>query len=469
MTDATTMAVFVDTNCFLQLRDLKDLPWADLLPGVSHIEIMVVPAVIDELDAKKIDGKERIRNRARAANKLILAASEQAPMRMMLKEGPVTVAFNVVDVDPTDWTRHPKLDPTRADDVLVAQALEAPCDSERCLLSHDSGPLVKARRLGLKALSPPGGWLLPDTVDDDRKQLQQLKRENEQLKARYPKIVTGWGNAVVPLDAVVVEQLIVPELGETAVRALLARCKSQWPMATATFSAVSGLSIGEDDTSGAFTHGAYESYVAKHQTFMAGLPDVFLKLHQRVAAASRIGQADFFLRNDGSATAERLIATYAASDGWRVVTNEKDAQELKRTPIAPPDPPLTPHQSDVASRARRADQAGAVFPRLSGAAAERRDPESFYWNSGHMFDSDTGTLECSEFRAKRQFECEIWLYPTGSPPQEGRLHLDIHGHNLSDPIEAILPLRYTARHAEWTDPAVKTLLAPWLADALAAL
>ncbi len=54
-----------------------------------------------------------------------------------------------------------------------------------------SGPRLTARRSGLVAHNVPETWLLPDTPDDDRKQIQKLQRENEQLKARHPQIVAG--------------------------------------------------------------------------------------------------------------------------------------------------------------------------------------------------------------------------------------------------------------------------------------
>lgn len=89
---ADAIAVVVDCNCFIQLRDLKDLPWRDLFPGVKRIEILVTPSVISELDKKKVDTKDRVRNRARAALKLIDAASEADPMRLELRGEPMHIS-----------------------------------------------------------------------------------------------------------------------------------------------------------------------------------------------------------------------------------------------------------------------------------------------------------------------------------------------------------------------------------------
>src|SRR5687767_2423690 len=62
-----SVTLFLDTNGFIQLRDLKDIPWRKLFRGVKHVRIMVARAVVDELDKHKVSNKPRQRDRARAA------------------------------------------------------------------------------------------------------------------------------------------------------------------------------------------------------------------------------------------------------------------------------------------------------------------------------------------------------------------------------------------------------------------
>ena len=45
--------LFIDTNAFLQLRDLKDIAWDKILPGARAVDLMVASAVVDELDEHK--------------------------------------------------------------------------------------------------------------------------------------------------------------------------------------------------------------------------------------------------------------------------------------------------------------------------------------------------------------------------------------------------------------------------------
>ncbi len=77
--DPTPKAIFVDTNGFIQLRDLKDLPWNKLLPTVSAIDLMVASCVIRELDRHKSSTNRRLRDGARLALKMIEACLTSEP------------------------------------------------------------------------------------------------------------------------------------------------------------------------------------------------------------------------------------------------------------------------------------------------------------------------------------------------------------------------------------------------------
>ena len=42
---SNTKILFVDTNAFIQVKDLKDIPWRDLFPNVTAVDLMVADAV----------------------------------------------------------------------------------------------------------------------------------------------------------------------------------------------------------------------------------------------------------------------------------------------------------------------------------------------------------------------------------------------------------------------------------------
>lgn len=457
------VAVFVDCNCFLQIRDLQDLPWSELLPGVRRVDVMVMPSVLTELDQKKVEPKDRVRNRARAAIRQIDAASERDPMRIRLRDTPVEVSLVLPDVPRTDWLRHPKLDPSRPDDHLVAQALDTTTDLHKVLLSHDSGPRVTARRCGLTANAPPKTWLLPDPVDDDRKKLQQLQRENAKLLARYPLVVASWGSEKTGPTVCKVERLVTPPLGGEAITALVKRCEHLWPHQTGVVRVGEGFFVGDDDISGDASQYDYGRYVAKWGKWRDGLYAFFENLHDRVAASSRIDAVDLCYENIGSATAERLTIGFSVSDGWVVLPDKREADSIAPLPIAVADPPLTPFQQKHKDRATKADDVSLRMRAMLPHREQPQNPTGFYWIERPNYDGQSGRYQCAEFRAKAKQSDTIWLMPKGAPPKTGCLTVDIHASNLSEPIKLDLLLKFEERAVSWSDPLVTSMLDPTLA------
>lgn len=173
--------VFIDTNAFIQLKDLKDLPWRDLFPGAGGLDLMVVSGVITELDDFKIGTNRRRRDRSRAALKLIDDATDADDMALILREDEdLLIRLRVSAGHPVDWTRFPKLDPHKVDDQLVAEARTFSDDA--VLFSHDRGPAIRAKLIGLKALKPLEDWHLPDEKPaDDRKRPAAVSQSREPL------------------------------------------------------------------------------------------------------------------------------------------------------------------------------------------------------------------------------------------------------------------------------------------------
>src|ERR1700694_2150152 len=138
-----TKILFTDTNGFLQVRDLKDIPWADLFPGVRSIDVMVAPRVIEELDKHKTSTNQRRRDRARHALRLIEKASLEPDLALVIKDAPIRVRVVVSPAPRLNWTAHPNLDPSKPDDQLVAEAISF--GNGAAVFSHDSGPRIRAR------------------------------------------------------------------------------------------------------------------------------------------------------------------------------------------------------------------------------------------------------------------------------------------------------------------------------------
>src|SRR5216683_1140686 len=129
--------LYADTNAFLQVRDLKDIPWRDMFQGVRAVDVMVAPRVIEELDKHKSSTNQRRRDRARAALQLIDKASREADLSIVIREEPVRVRIVISAAPRFDWASHSILDPAKPDDQLVAEALSY--GNGAAVFSHDSG------------------------------------------------------------------------------------------------------------------------------------------------------------------------------------------------------------------------------------------------------------------------------------------------------------------------------------------
>jgi hypothetical protein len=154
MADETTF-LFIDTNSFLQVRDLKDIPWKELIPGVDIIDVMVAPRVIEELDNHKNSANQRRRDRARLALQLIEKASLEPGLALVMRAKPILVRLVISTAPRFDWNAHPNLDPAKPDDQLVAEALSFGRGAS--VFSHDTGPRIRARVAGIGSLHAQAG------------------------------------------------------------------------------------------------------------------------------------------------------------------------------------------------------------------------------------------------------------------------------------------------------------------------
>ena len=445
--ESDNVTVFVDTNCFIQLRDLKDLPWKELFPGGGTIVIVVASVVMDELDTKKHDRNQRVRNRARLALNLINEASRTDGMELSLKPGAKPeLLLRLSDIGRLDWDSLPRLDPTRPDDQLVAEAMQSAGGSRAVLLSHDTGPRIRARRCGLEALEVPEDWLLPDDPDEDTREIARLKRENETLRNRYPRIEAAWLNGPEAAEQILVERLKLRPLTEPEIRELTGAYLEAHPREAGVFYPSLGFAIGSES---GFTQHDFERYSAEYDKFSEKLPHFFEKLHSLVEQASPMTPVDFRIVNSGSATAEGLTVDFHVTDDWLIFGDEDDADRFYGTRAIAPKPPLTPRLKKV----READEMARGLFRPD-FRPRPRDPTGFYWEHRPSAIDHRGSLRCEEFRAKDVYEQTVWIYPWGEDRQSSVLELEVHASNLSDPVPAKVQLTFVETEVDWSDPRV---------------
>lgn len=178
------LAAFLDTNIILEGRPLAELPWEDVqCDGI--ILALIVPKAMEEIDAKKRDG--RVGPIARAFNKLIAPSVLTGAPVVIRESGPrVVLAMAVCNRIP--WNDYDELDPDDGDSRIVAEALNARDvdPTRRLLISHDIKPLAYATGRGLQVYQASDDWLRPAEPGPKDKEIQRLKQQMSELRKDEP-------------------------------------------------------------------------------------------------------------------------------------------------------------------------------------------------------------------------------------------------------------------------------------------
>jgi predicted ribonuclease YlaK len=118
-----TMTLFVDTNFFLQLRDIASLPWAEISEE-EDLCVLIPRTVQDEIDRLKQDGSGRRSRRARKASSFLREVIKADAQTLVIRESNPRVLVSFPPISGPNNARPVTLDPTRADDQIVGEVLD---------------------------------------------------------------------------------------------------------------------------------------------------------------------------------------------------------------------------------------------------------------------------------------------------------------------------------------------------------
>ncbi|HEX8480796.1 MAG TPA: PIN domain-containing protein [Allosphingosinicella sp.] len=454
------VVVFTDTNGFIQVRDLKDLPWTELFPGVREVIVMVARPVISELDRHKVSTKARCRNRARAALKLIDEASDSPDRSITLREEPIKVTLTVAPRVRPNWDELPDLDASEPDDQLVAAALNI--GDGAVLLSHDSGPRISARDVGLTAYEPPASWLLPPEQTEDQKKAARLERQLQEAVERQPRIEITFAKAAN--GHLTLYRPKLPPLDRAMIAELRDRYLDMNPKAELQ-ATVFPFGVGHHPA-GFRTPDDVEQYNLSHAMFVREVGTYFEKLHERAAAVAAAAEINFKLFNAGGASAEHLKVTLDLAGQLGILATDED---VKRTVgsmklPAPPKVPKKRHNSfdDPLSSDRTSSLLG-FNPRNDIHLPQ--DPTEMRWLDRPEYAGQHGSYGCPDFRPKRQFDDTIWLWPQSKLPASGALTVTASANHLEE-VSATVEITLEERAEAWASESVLELFPVFVGEAL---
>jgi rRNA-processing protein FCF1 len=446
------IALFIDTNCFIELRDLKDLPWHELFPGADQVDLLVAPPVIKELDRFKSSPRERLRKRARLALQMIDEASRAEGLALVLRTQPMIVRLALAAGPRPDWEHLPQLDPSSIDDQIVARA--ASHGGRVRLFSHDTGPRIQARLIRMEAMEPPDDWLLPLEKSDDQVKVSRLEKALEAALSSRPAVAVTFPTASSETSSLLHRVPALPEIDADVVARLTAEYVKEKPKGHVVVTedpfalyGIGRLGISQSDVL---------DYDQRYGLFKGNLARYFSELHKAVRLYAQFAQIPYVVENRSSVAAMGLRIETTVEGDARLLATEDDAKQFGGS-LSLPKPPSKPKPSDSLRLPMIRD------PSLY--RPEPRDPTRFYWQERPKY-STFAARQCEDFRATRREESHIRLVANLELPLSCRVRVSISATNLPAPVEATLNVTFEQVPMSWKDDAVLAMLPTFLSERL---
>lgn len=334
------LTIVIDTNLLLHYKQPDQIDWGSFKG--NPIELVVPSIVIRELEKAKSLGKtERIRARA---GRMIswLSQMMDAGFNVELKAG-LRLRFEINEPK-IDFSSN-NLDKDIQDDVLIAGLMSMAKDMPNppVIATADLGVKAKARFRGFLVYTPPDTDKIAEEPDPREKELRELRRENEQLKNRQPKLSLYFSEKE--------SRLVVPRPTLKLMPQTLEEIKLKFPLLEKSDGenlkgGVNSFMIAGQSVS-AMARERYNENVLEYYKKYAEYEKRIKKM--RRLASCRVG-IYLSLFNEGSAPATDVDVIITFPFDARIFTDERLVTEPK--PPEPPQKPVGGFMSDIFTPSR---------------------------------------------------------------------------------------------------------------------
>lgn len=296
-----TVAI-IDSNIALECLDLGQLPWSEI-DSSGPILVLVVPTVLQEVDAKK--NHPRLGDHARRFNRAMRPLlGDQSAVTVRHSPNP-KVELALAECSRVDWSNFPTLDPDEPDSRIVAQALNiiGLPHSVTVVVSQDIRPLHLAKQYGLRTHHIGEGWLRPKEISESAKKAALLQRELDAMKSREPSLSLSFKTEVDSVVTYRIRDLSDTERLEFQNKILLL---NPMPEQSHDLLGLSGIFDRYDHT-----------LLERYQRWQKKIIPEFMRDFERKIELN-FGQIEivFRIENIGQVPAESLLIRFVASGGW---------------------------------------------------------------------------------------------------------------------------------------------------------
>lgn len=454
------VSLIVDTNLFHECRklDAADFPWS-AIGEFDEIGLIVTYPVIQELDKHKKDTRPRLKRRALLATTWFRELLDQRRTEKVLKDADPRVVLRMrpVQAPKADMA---ELDYDVVDDRIVgiaAAIAEQSPDEDVRLLSHDSGPCMKAAAIGLQYQFMPDDWMREEEEDEQEKENRRLREEIKRLRSQAPALKVTADGAAQDRKVVLRREGFAPltdaELGR--LKDVLERRVPLPPIYRAASSPATNMLLGYPPTK--YVPPSAES-VEKYrvETYPGWVESCIVNLRSASGYLNRGLAAETLtvrIVNEGTRPASDVVVKFAAQGGFLIAPPPYgDNPRMPALPPlpGPPSPPKGHRERNgmvLAEVHHRPFQEGLIRPIpdiASGHFRPNREEDDFYYHPGRpKHPVQEFELVCGRFRHGVDPEpFEILVYPRDEEEVvRGAISVSVHASNLDQPLEVSFPVQ----------------------------
>ena len=225
--------LFPDTNLFIQCSPLPEIGWTRW-DDFDQVRLLVCRPVQREIDNQKNRGNDRVAQRARKTYRMFrdIATSEDG-YKVIRESGP-RVELHLQALSRPSVELENRLDYSKPDDEIVGYCHEYSREHSGAdvrLLTHDGGPMMTARSLGLPFEPIPEDWILPPENSPAERENARLREEVNRLQKAEPEFlircVSKQGQEIEKLEF---ECQVFEPLAEADISELIQALKSRCPI-----------------------------------------------------------------------------------------------------------------------------------------------------------------------------------------------------------------------------------------------
>lgn len=449
---SNTLYVFPDTNVLVQCKALGELDWS-CLGSYSKFVLILARPVIGEIDQQK-GGAGRLAKRARVANSLLRRFLEEDLIAIPAKKKSIEVVLSSGDHLRASQGFDDQLDYSTADDKLVGTVHKYQHDHPDrpvVFLSHDTGPLMTAKRLGVPFKQVPDDWILPPETDEDQKQIKALQEQLKQREGQQPDCQIEFVDAPWTIT--------VPRyraLTDAQIDTLIEDVEQRHPCATVFETEqprrnpydLVAFQIGTKRFV-PVSSGQISDYHDCYQKWVQGLRDALSKIHEKIGKSSAMPWIKIGLKNIGTGPALNVdVRVEVQGKKFSICAPSDEIEKLITAKLRLPQPPAVPkgHSVDLlAIGTTRLSSARLAPKNLDFLRAVRApDANKFYWKDGRPETPvHQVSQECVEWRHHDDQEyVRVRLFVgRADDVVKDAIRVTIRASNLTQPLQAVQPVR----------------------------